>query len=80
MPVRSLSQSSFFDPRFVCPNCLEPGTLEWLLGTRRRELFPRWLLKGWRGEKTLGRDAWPAVVLLTLVLLRWSETGISRGG
>jgi len=78
MPVRSLSQSSFFDPQFVCPDCLVRGTVPWLLATQRSLLFPRWLLKGWRGEGRLGRDAWPAVVLMTLALMRWSETGMSR--
>lgn len=78
MPVRSLSQSSFFDPQFICPDCLEPGTVAWLLATHRSLLFPAWLLKGWRGEGRLGRDAWPAVVLMTLALLRWTETGMSR--
>lgn len=78
MPVHSLSQSSFFDPRFVCPECLEPGTLPWLLGTHRMSVFPTWLLAGWRGEGRTGRKAWPSRVLLTLALLRWSETGMSR--
>lgn len=78
MPVRSQSQSSFFDPQFLCPDCLVPGTVPWLLGRHRSLLFPPWLLKGWRGEGQLGRDAWPAVVLMTLALLRWHETGMSR--
>lgn len=78
LPVRSLSQSSFFDPQFVCPDCLVRGSVPWLLATHRSLLFPAWLLKGWRGEGRLGRDAWPAVVLMTLALLRWSETGMSR--
>lgn len=80
MPCRSLSQKSFFDPEFVQPDCLVPGTIAWLLGRFRSSLFPTWLFAGWRGEGRLGRDAWPAVTLLTLLFLRWSEEGISRLG
>jgi hypothetical protein len=78
MPIRSLDQSSFFDPEFVCPSCLEPGTVPWLLARCRSKLFPNWLLKGWRGESRRGRKAWPAVVLVSLWLLRWTEEGMSR--
>lgn len=80
MSVRSLKQRSFFDPEFVMPGCLKPGTTPWLLGNYRSLLFPRWLWSGWRGEKRLGRKAWPAPVLLTLLLLRWSERGTTRVG
>jgi hypothetical protein len=80
LPKRSLSQSSFFDPLFADPGCLEPGTVPWLLARNRAELFPAWLTRGWRGEGHMGRDAWPARVLLTLLLLRWSEEGMSRLG
>jgi hypothetical protein len=80
MPRRSLSQKSFFDPEFVQPDCLVPGTVPWLLGRFRSRLFPAWLFAGWRGEGRRGRDAWPAVTLLTLLFLRWSEEGISRLG
>lgn len=78
MPKRSLAQCSFFDPEFVSPECLTPGTVPWLLARRRSALFPRWLLRGWRGEGRRGRKAWPAPVLLTLLLLRWTEEGTSR--
>jgi hypothetical protein len=80
MPRRSLAQSSFFDPEFVLPKCLEPGTVPWLLARFRSRLFPSWLFKGWRGEARVGRKAWPPVVLMTLLLLRWSEEGMSRVG
>jgi len=80
MPRRSLSQSSFFDPEFVQPDCLERGTVPWLLARYRSKLFPQWLFPGSRGEGRLGRDAWPAATLLTLLLLRWSEEGVSRLG
>ncbi|MCA9673160.1 MAG: transposase [Myxococcales bacterium] len=80
MPRRTLSQSSFFDPEFVQPDCLPVGTVPWLLARHRSKLLPSWLLAGWRGESRRGRDAWPATTLLTLLLLRWSEEGISRLG
>lgn len=80
MPHRSLSQTSFFDPEVVQPDCLEPGTVPWLLARFRSRLFPAWLFKGWHGEGRRGRDAWPGVTLLTLLFLRWSEEGTSRLG
>jgi len=80
MSHRSLSQSSFYDPEVVQPDVLEPGTVPWLLARYRSLLFPAWLFRGWRGESHLGRDAWPAVTLVTLLFLRWSEEGISRLG
>jgi hypothetical protein len=78
MPVRSLAATSFFDPEFVAPGCLVLGTLPWVLARCRSRWFPAWLFAEWRGQCRRGRDAWPAVVLLTLVLLRWSEQGMSR--
>lgn len=78
MSLRSLSQVSFFDPEFVMPTALTPGTLPWLLGRHRSMVLPAWLFKGWRGETNLGRDAWPAAVLMTLALLRWTGEGMSR--
>ncbi len=78
MPVRSLTATSFFDPEFACPGCLVAGSLPWLLARCRSKWVPAWLFTDWRGNSRRGRDAWPAVVLLTLVLLRWSEQGMSR--
>ena len=80
MPRRSLSQRSFYDPEMVQPDCLEPGTVPWLLARFRSSLFPGWLMSGWRGEGRRGRDAWPAATLITLLFLRWSEEGVSRLG
>lgn len=77
MPLRSLSQSSFFDPEFAAPGCLVPGTMPWVLARHRRLLFPAWLFGGWRGSER-GRNAWPSSVLMTMVLLRWEEEGMSR--
>ena len=80
MSRRSLSQRSFYDPEVVQPDCLKPGTVPWLLARYRSSLFPAWLFAGWRGEGRRGRDAWPAVTLVTLLFLRWSEAGLSRLG
>jgi hypothetical protein len=78
MPVRSLAETSFFDPEFVSPGCLVLGSLPWVLARCRSKWFPAWLFAEWRGHGRRGRDAWPAVVLTTLLLLRWSEQGMSR--
>lgn len=78
MPVQSLAQTSFFDPQFACPDCLEPGKLPWVLATHRNEIFPGWLFVGWRGSLVLGRSAYPPALLATLMLLRWTEEGMSR--
>lgn len=78
MPVHSLAQTSFFDPEFADPGCLEMGTMAWALANYRSELFPTWIFRGWHGEGTLVRAAWPAVVLMTLLVLQWSEEGMSR--
>lgn len=80
MPLLCTTRDSFFDPEYMMPDSLEPGTLPWLLGRHRELLFPPWLFRGWRGEGHRGRPAWPASVLMTLVLLRWSEVGMSRLG
>lgn len=78
MPVRSLAATSFFDPEFVCPGCLVPGSLPWVLARFRSTWFPAWLFAEWRGHGRRGRNAWPAVILTTIALLRWSEQGMSR--
>jgi hypothetical protein len=78
MPRRTLSQTSFFNPAFALPRCLKPGSVPWLLARYRSRLFPAWLFSGWYGAKRLGRNAWPAPVLMTLVILRWTREGMSR--
>lgn len=78
MSIRSLAQTSFFDPCFAAPDCLQPGTVAWLLASLGDGLFPGWLATGWRGSGRRGRKAWPARVLMGLVVLRWSEEGMSR--
>ena len=62
------------------PGVLVPGSPAWVLAEHGNLIFPEWLASGWRGSGRRGRKAWPARVLMTLVLLRWSEEGMSRLG
>ncbi len=78
MPLRPLTEGSFFHPEFVSPTCIEHGTTAWLLARCRAQWFPEWLFVTWRGKTGRGRDAWPAAVLTSLVVLRWTEQGMSR--
>ena len=78
MPVRSLKQGSFFDPRLAAPGCLVEGTVPWLLANHRGVICPAWLVSGWRGSGRTGRAAWPAPILMSLLVLRWVEEGMSR--
>lgn len=78
MPLRPQPQVSFFDPEFADPGCLEPGTLPWLLSRHRRLLFPAWLFVDWKRAGQTGPKGWAASVLMTLMLLRWFEEGMSR--
>ncbi|EAU62678.1 conserved hypothetical protein [Stigmatella aurantiaca DW4/3-1] len=80
LPLRAISIGSFFNPEFVAPRCLEPGTVAWLLARHRSTWLPDWLFVGWSGRTGRGRDAWPPVVLAALIVLRWSEQGMSRRG
>jgi len=77
VPHRCLAQESFFDVRFAAPDCLVEGTLEWLLAERRDELMPSWLFIGWSGEGRRGRDAWPAPVLMSMLVLRHARGPMS---
>lgn len=54
MPLLRLTRDSFFDPEYVMPQILEPGTVPWLLVRNRAELFPPWLLTGMARR----RSAW----------------------
>ena len=74
MPTLSFASDSFFSPTFVSPDCIPTGSLTWLLAKHRDKVCPPWLLRGWRGEGRTGRKAWPAQLLMALVLLRWSES------
>lgn len=82
MPVRETSQSSFFTPTFLDPECVETGSVPWLLWKFGGSVLPAWMAVEWRGHKTegraAGRAAWPAQTLFALHTLRWSEQGCSR--
>ncbi|MCP4244632.1 MAG: transposase [bacterium] len=78
MPTKNLSQTSFFTPEFADPRVLAPASLPWLFRTQAAKLYPDWLFSDWHGHGRRGRDAWPASVLMTTLLLRFSEEGMSR--
>lgn len=78
MSRRPQSQVSFFDPEFADPGCLEPSTLPWLLARYRDQLFPAWLFVGWKPLGRRGPKGWAGSILMTVVLLRWCEEGMSR--
>ena len=70
-----------FEDRILLGDALvEPGSLAWLLREVPELLFPAWLCAGWKGETRAGRAAWPAPVLMALLLLRHSEAGQTRVG
>lgn len=77
MPTLNFAQNSFFEPQFISPGCAPVGSMCWLLAHHRQMVCAPFLLAGWRGGGRLGRKAWPASVLLAVVLLRWSE-GLPR--
>lgn len=70
MPTKSLSQVSFFSPTFADPGCITHGSLPWLLREHGSKLWPTWLFRDWHGHGDRGRDAWPARVLMTALVLR----------
>ena len=78
MSRRCHTARSLFDPETLDPGCLEEGTTAQLLNRYSPLLFPAWLVRGWRGEGRRGRKAWSALVLAGLLLLRWTEEGMSR--
>lgn len=78
MPHIQLSQTSFFSPEFADPSCLPEGTVGWLLRRYAALLFPVWLFARWSGHGRRGRNAWPASVLLTTLILASREGGMSR--
>lgn len=80
MPLKNFSTLAFEDLMLVDNRLVEPGSLPWLLREHPSLLFPSWLLAGWRGGTQRGREAWPAPLLFTLLLLRHSEAGLSRVG
>lgn len=81
MPMYHPDQRSFLDLQREELLEVEGGTLVWLLVRYRAAVLPDWLTRGWtRGQGRRGRKAWPVQALLALVLLRWSDGGMSRVG
>ena len=80
MPLKNFDALTFPDLILLRGTFVEPGTLPWLLSEHHRLLFPEWLFKGWKGERKVGREAWPAPRLMAMLLLRHSEAGMTRVG
>ena len=80
MPVRKFELLGFEDIMLLRRDLLEEGSLKWLLRDHAPLLFPDWLFAGWKGELTRGREAWPAQTLMSLLLPRYSEAGLTRVG
>lgn len=78
MVRRPQPQVSFFDPEFADPDCLEVGTFPWLLARNHDRLFPAWLFVDWKPPAQRGPKGWAGSILMTLMLMRWSEEGMSR--
>lgn len=81
MPMYRPEQRSFLDLQREERVAVQEGSVVWLLVRYGEALFPLWLTRAWRrGEGRRGRKAWPIRALLTLIVLRWSEEGMSRVG
>ena len=81
MPMYRPDQRSFLDLQREELLREREGTLVWLLVRFGDTVLPGWLTRGWRrGEGRRGRKAWPIRTLLALVVLRWSDEGMSRVG
>ena len=81
MPMYRPDQRSFLDIQREEQLAVQEDPVVWVLVHYGEILFPGWLTRGWsRGEGRRGRKAWPIRVVLALVVLRWSEEGMSRVG
>jgi len=81
MPMYRPKQRSFLDLQREEQLAAPEGTVVWLLVRYGEALFPPWLTRTWRrGEGRRGRKAWPIRAVLALLVLRWSEEGMSRVG
>ncbi len=80
MPLKDLRLSPLYPVPLerLAPEYLSPGTLTGLLAQSRPLWFPTWVAAQWRGQAPTGASAWPAPVLLGVLILRWSEEGMSR--
>jgi len=78
MAEQQFRQVSFFSPEFIDPTCLTPGTVPWVLARFGSTVFPAWLFEGWSKKQGRGRDAWSPLVLMSLLMLRFVEAGMSR--
>jgi hypothetical protein len=78
MAEKQFRQVSFFSPEFIDPTCLIPGSVPWVLARFGSAVFPAWLFDGWSKDHGRGRDAWSPLVLMTLLMLRFLEAGMSR--
>lgn len=72
------NQLSFFSPEFIDPTCLTVGSVPWVLARHGWVVFPEWLFEGWTKREGRGRDAWSPRVLMTMLVLRFLEEGMSR--
>ena len=80
MPLREFDPTSSLQAHVLSPQCLTEGSLAWALTHFKPLLFPDWLFAGWRGRSTKGPAAWPAPILCSLLLMRFSDKGCSRRG
>ncbi len=80
MPTKNLRILSFEDRLLYDPDLLPAGSLLWLLRDHQEYLLPDRLFVGWRGESKTGRLAWPARTLMSLLVLRHSESWQTRKG
>jgi len=80
MPSATLiDQLTFEDMMLFDSRLLKRGSVKWLLQRHRGLVLPEKLFEGW-GDKRLGRDAIPAVLAMGMLVLRFSEPGITRVG
>ena len=73
MPYKFFGQTSFFTPEFADPDCLTEGTIGWMLRVFGDVLCPAWLFAKRAGAGRKGRKAWPAIILLTALILASRE-------
>jgi hypothetical protein len=78
MGDKPLRQVSFFSPEFINPDCLTPGEVPWVLARFGSALFPTWLFEGWSRKPGRGREAWNPLVLVSMLVLRFLQEGMSR--